>query len=167
MLEGVKSFGKRALPDPDRQSFLYNLFREKAGSSGYDQYEVSNFCRNGKVSRHNMNYWEGGSYIGAGLSASGYENEEDYTNYSDPDNYYKSIDNGKLPVEFRKKHDRLMRALANGLRLVKGISKDNYSSLRPLILELIEEGFLEETDKRYRVIPSRFVVLNEILSYLI
>jgi len=167
ILEGVKSFGERDNPDPDQQSFLYNYFREKAGSAGFDQYEVSNFCRGQKVSLHNMNYWEGGSYIGAGLSASGYENGEDYTNYSDTENYYKSIDNEKLPVGFRKKHDGLTRSLAIGLRLVKGINKNKFSFLRPRILKLIEEGFLEETEKYYRVVPSRLVVLNGILTYLI
>ncbi|MEN8223548.1 MAG: radical SAM family heme chaperone HemW [Acidobacteriota bacterium] len=167
ILEGVKNFGGRELPDPDQQSYLYNHFRKEAGSSGFDQYEVSNFCRGRKFSMHNMNYWEGGSYIGAGLSAAGFENGEDYMNYTAPENYYGSIKNGKIPVEIRTRHDILERSLAIGLRLVRGIKKEKLSHLKPRILELMDEGFLEETEKYYRVVPSRLVVLNEILSYLI
>ncbi len=167
ILEGVKSFGKREIPDPDQQSYLYDHFREKAGSSGFKQYEVSNFCRDNKISIHNMNYWEGGSYIGAGLSASGFELGEDYTNFSDLDPYFRSLEEGKIPVEIRTKHEILTRSLVVGLRLVRGISKDRFSPFKSRILELIEEGFLEETDKFYKVVPSRLVVLNEILSYLI
>lgn len=167
ILEGVKEYGGRQSPDSDHQSSLYNIFREEISGSGFDQYEVSNFCRKEGYSEHNMNYWEGGSYIGAGLSASGYEKGIDYTNYSDIDNYSRSIENMKLPIAERIENDPVKRSLVTGLRLIKGIEKEKFAIYEPGIRELIEEGFLEETESYYRVIPSRMVVLNEILTYLI
>ena len=167
ILEGVKEYGGRKSPDADHQSNLYNTFREKISGTEFDQYEVSNFCRAEAYSEHNMNYWEGGSYIGAGLSASGYESGIDYTNYSDMENYCRSIESMKIPIADRIENDPVKRSLVTGLRLTKGIEKEKFTIYESRIRELIEEGFLEETEKYYRVVPSRMVVLNEILTYLI
>lgn len=167
ILEGVKDFGEREVPDPDHQGYLYNYFREKAGAAGFEQYEVSNYCRSGKVSAHNMNYWEGGGYIGAGLSASGFEGGEDYTNHSDLKKYFRSIEGGILPVETRVKYEMLSRSLVTGLRLIKGIGIEKTAVPRQRIHELVKEGFLEEAENYIRVVPSKMVVLNEILSYLL
>jgi len=167
LLEGVKEYGERRAPDAEHQSVLYNVFRERAGAAGYDQYEISNFCRDGKYSEHNLNYWEGGSYIGTGSSASGYENGIDYTNFAELRKYYGSIAEMNIPVADTMENEFLTRALVTGLRLVKGIDKNKFKVFKPKILELIEEGFLEEADNFYRVAPSKMVVLNEILSYLL
>lgn len=167
LLEGVREYGGRKFPDADRQSYLYNIFREKAPEKGFEQYEISSFCHEGNYSKHNMNYWNGGGYIGAGLSASGYENGVDYKNYSTLKNYYKSIENMKFPVEEIEKNDQVKRSLVTGLRLTNGIEKWKVKPYTKKIRELIEEGFLEETEDYFSVAPSRMVVLNEILSYLI
>ncbi len=167
ILEGVKEFGGRRSPDEDHQSNLYNAFREKILNTEFEQYEVSNFCRAEAYSEHNMNYWKGGSYIGAGLSASGYENGIDYTNYSDMGKYSRSIENMKIPIADRIKNDPVKRALIIGLRLTNGIEKEKFAVYESGIRELIEEGFLEETKSHFRVVPSRMVVLNDILTYLI
>ena len=131
ILEGVKEYGGRQSPDSDHQSSLYNIFREEISGSGFDQYEVSNFCRKEGYSEHNMNYWEGGSYIGAGLSASGYEKGIDYTNYSDIDNYSRSIENMKLPIAERIENDPVKRSLVTGLRLIKGVEKEKFAIYEP------------------------------------
>ena len=60
------------LPDGDEVRELYDygyaLLREK----GFVRYEVSNFAKEGCFSRHNLNYWKRGEYIGLGLSASSF-----------------------------------------------------------------------------------------------
>lgn len=54
-------------------------------SAGFAHYEVSNFGRDGRVSRHNSGYWSGASYVGLGPAAHGYDgftrrwNEREYT----------------------------------------------------------------------------------------
>jgi len=50
----------------------HRVARELAGEAGLVQYEVSNFARPGRESRHNLGYWQGGHYLGAGCGAHGH-----------------------------------------------------------------------------------------------
>lgn len=56
-------------PDDDRQCDLYKYAVRRLGELGFSQYEISNFCRRDKYSRHNMKYWIGEDYIGIGAAA--------------------------------------------------------------------------------------------------
>lgn len=59
-------------PDNDQQADIYLAAVELLAARGYSQYEISNFCKNSKVSRHNLKYWDCGEYIGVGPSAHSY-----------------------------------------------------------------------------------------------
>jgi oxygen-independent coproporphyrinogen III oxidase len=47
----------------------FNLLLDEASRAGFEQYEISNFARNGMYSKHNMAYWSGTKYLGLGPSA--------------------------------------------------------------------------------------------------
>lgn len=57
------------LPTDDQTAEMYLMMCRKLENAGYSQYEISNFSRNGKRSRHNMKYWNCDEYIGIGPSA--------------------------------------------------------------------------------------------------
>ena len=57
------------LPDEDTVVALYHTAAEALESQGFLQYEISNFARDGRVSRHNLKYWDGVPYLGLGPSA--------------------------------------------------------------------------------------------------
>ena len=59
---------------------FYELILKTLRKNGYERYEVSNFARNKKNSRHNMVYWKNQEYYGCGLGASGFVNGIRYTN---------------------------------------------------------------------------------------
>ena len=71
----------------------------------FRQYEISNFSMPGHYSRHNINYWTGGDYLGTGPAASGYISGKRYTNYPDLYKYAESLKNGILPVENKEELD--------------------------------------------------------------
>ena len=48
---------------------MYLWAVERLSQAGYDQYEISNFAREGKRSRHNLKYWMGREYVGFGPGA--------------------------------------------------------------------------------------------------
>ncbi len=58
------------VPGDDAIARMYELAIEKLGEAGLEQYEISNFCRPGMESRHNLRYWERRPYLGLGLDAS-------------------------------------------------------------------------------------------------
>lgn len=61
-----------SLPDDDEQAEYYLVACERLEKYGYAQYEISNFCANGRVSRHNLKYWNCEEYLGLGPSAHSY-----------------------------------------------------------------------------------------------
>ena len=61
--------------DENRYASDFLLAHELATAAGYDHYEVSNFSRAGKKSRHNSAYWTGAAYAGIGPSAHSYDGE--------------------------------------------------------------------------------------------
>ena len=60
---------KLELPDEDSQAQLYLFAVDYLNKLGFEQYEISNFSKIGYESRHNINYWKCGEYIGIGPSA--------------------------------------------------------------------------------------------------
>ena len=57
------------LPDEDEEFEMYTLCRKMLEAHGYERYEISNFSKIGKESRHNLRYWELEDYIGFGVAA--------------------------------------------------------------------------------------------------
>jgi oxygen-independent coproporphyrinogen-3 oxidase len=58
------------VPSDDAIAQMYTQAIEKLNEAGLEQYEISNFCRTGKKSRHNLRYWQRRPYLGLGLDAS-------------------------------------------------------------------------------------------------
>lgn len=67
----VRKGSVQNLPAGDEADNLWIRGRDMLQDAGFAQYEVSNFCRQGYESRHNLVYWNLGDWIGAGPSASG------------------------------------------------------------------------------------------------
>lgn len=63
--------GLRGLPDDDLSADMYLLTQEMTSADGLDAYEISNHARPGAESRHNLNYWRGGDWVGIGPGAHG------------------------------------------------------------------------------------------------
>ena len=100
--------------------FIVSFLREH----GYERYEISNFARNGKYSRHNLTYWHNEEYYGCGLGASGYENGVRYENTKSLPEYLK----GNLFSSSEKITDKELEEyyLITNLRLEKGFPKKDY-----------------------------------------
>ena len=62
------------IPNDDEAGELYLYTSELLKSSGYERYEISNFAKNGKISKHNTKYWQGEDYLGLGPAAHSFIN---------------------------------------------------------------------------------------------
>jgi oxygen-independent coproporphyrinogen-3 oxidase len=64
--------GRLVPPDDTRAAELYEVTQDVLGQEGFDAYEVSNHARGAAAqSRHNLAYWRGEDYVGAGPGAHG------------------------------------------------------------------------------------------------
>ena len=70
MLAGGARYHAGQVPEDDAIAQMYSMAIERLGEAGLGQYEISNFCRPGFASRHNLRYWQRRPYLGLGLDAS-------------------------------------------------------------------------------------------------
>ena len=103
--------------------FIVSFLREH----GYERYEISNFARKQKYSRHNLTYWHNEEYYGCGLGASGYVGGVRYENTKSLPEYLKG--NYISSKENVSKKELEEYFLLTNLRLEKGFAKADYKNL--------------------------------------
>ena len=121
----------------------------------FEQYEISNFARENRYSKHNMNYWLNVPYVGIGPSAHGFNGTERYWNKPNNQVYMNSLEKDALPqeTELLSNHDKFNELLMIGLRTKWGVSKAALQKCLPfdtqwlkLKDEFIQSGEMLETE---------------------
>jgi oxygen-independent coproporphyrinogen-3 oxidase len=90
--------GELAAPDDDVLAHRYELVDARLSAAGMTWYEVSNWSRPGGECRHNLGYWDGGQWWGAGPGAHGYVGTTRWWNVKHPNAYAEMLACGTLPV---------------------------------------------------------------------
>ncbi len=116
--------GRLEQPSEELERQMYSYAKEYLAKKGYGQYEISNFAKAGRESRHNINNWKTYPYIGIGLGAHSYYKGHRYSNTYSMQEYIKS--SGGLGVIQREKEKLDYKAQVEeyiflGLRLTQGI----------------------------------------------
>lgn len=167
------------LKDDLLQAEYYIRIGEILEKSGFSQYEISNFARPGKESRHNCVYWQGGNYIGLGLGAHSHRDGERFWNTSDFQEYISGTNENRAPIAGKERLDssqRLVEALLFGLRMVQGVDvsklEKRFGCLLPdekadALDDFIENGFLIKEDGRIKTTPKGRLVLDELSTRLV
>lgn len=163
------------LPDDDLQADMYLLASEFLRSAGFKKYEISNFCRDGFESRHNLNYWDANTYYGFGCGAHGYENKIRYENENDLENYIQNPLK-KLSKTHLTQQNILEEMIFLGFRKAEGIdihvlkeqfNYDFYKSNRELIKLFLGSKHLLKTQRGYAFSDNGFLLSNEILCQFV
>ncbi len=141
--------GKMAPIDEDFTARQFDIVMEQMEANGYEQYEISNFCRDQQYSRHNTAYWQSKLYLGIGPGAHSYNSQMRSFNVSNNADYVRQIQSGTLPStsEMLTKQDNVNDYILTRLRTKWGIDTqfivDNYGiDLIPQAMEFIQDGFL-------------------------
>lgn len=119
------------LPDSDEVAALYDFGKKLLEEKGFQRYEVSNFAKKGYESKHNLNYWKRGEYIGVGVSASSFMQGKRFTNTFDLDEYMKCIISGFYPAvtcEEVEEKDAKFEFIMLALRTKYGVSMNEYKA---------------------------------------
>ena len=91
--------GQRLEVNEELERQMYEMLIDRLTAAGYEHYEISNFARPGRRSRHNSSYWHDVPYIGLGAAAHSYDLKSRSWNVADIRQYMAAIDSGVLPCE--------------------------------------------------------------------
>jgi oxygen-independent coproporphyrinogen-3 oxidase len=150
---------------------------EELEGAGLQRYEVSNFARPGRHSRHNALYWTGGEYLAAGVGATGLIGRRRYENERNSERYLQRVARGELPeasTEALSDEEAFHERLAMGLRLRTGIRlraacEAHGMEAAPRLAEaerLVSGGFAAWEDERLRLTPRGLELHGEVVAKL-
>lgn len=162
---------RASVADEDMQCEMYLQTCEQLESNGFEQYEISNFAKNGRYSRHNMKYWQGEEYIGFGPAAHSFWNGR---RFYVPKDLNKFI-SGSLQTEMvsEQNPDKLEEYIMLSLRLKQGIDlseikqfgDENISAqIFAKAKQLKYAGLCGVSENRVFLTPKGFLVSNSIIS---
>ena len=167
------------LPDDDAQADMYLAAVETLRGRGFKQYEISNFCRKGLQSRHNLKYWTGGEYLGFGPSASSDFAGKRFTLIRDLHAYILGIREGGEVMEDVQEiplRERAGEYLMLRLRTSLGISREEYERMFLLPFAPLEQVLrkhenyyhtAQDDDGRWFLTAKGFLTSNDIISDLL
>lgn len=147
------------LTDEDQiAQFQYLMDRLK--EAGYEHYEISNFAKEGFISRHNSAYWLGEEYLGVGPSAHSYNGKERSWNIRNNHQYVKKLKEGSEVNEFEvlTPEDMFHDYVLTRLRTKWGLAQEDLDrlgrelNLQQFQIELNKHQALGNIEKRNGVI---------------
>lgn len=155
--EGTSFYRRRGelhLPDDDTVSDMYERMCDILARYGYAKYEISNFAKNGRESRHNLKYWEYNDYIGFGAGAHSFVHRERRENTQDIGEYI-----ARVGIDVCRSAQRISESEAQseyimlGMRLARGV-------LRQELEVRFGPGVFEKFSERLKKFPSDFVDID-------
>jgi oxygen-independent coproporphyrinogen-3 oxidase len=166
------------LPDDDAQADMYLRAVEILRNKGFKQYEVSNFCRRNQESKHNLEYWTGGAYLGFGPDASSDFAGKRFSMIRDLRAYVDGILNGGQVIADLQEVPQRERAgeyIMMRLRTSLGIQAEEYEKRYLLPFAPLEQALekcrqrghaVKQDDGSWRLTPEGFLISNSIISDL-
>ena len=167
------------LPDDEAQADMYMAAVEILRSKGYRQYEISNFCKRGYESKHNMKYWTGGEYLGFGPDASSDFAGKRFSMVRDLRGYIAGVlEGGPVIAEMQEvpSRERAGEYLMLRLRTTYGIQEAEYEKRFLLPFGPLDQYMeacrqrghaLKMEGGRWRLTPEGFLLSNSIISDLL
>jgi oxygen-independent coproporphyrinogen-3 oxidase len=150
------------VPD-DVAAAHYHMMLEEMDKHGFVHYEVSNFCKPGRESKHNSAYWDGVSYLGLGPSAHSFNGSSRQWNVASNASYMKALLDGGTYFE-REELTRSMQInelLLTGLRTKKGVDTQKLEKLEWNIRSLFGDRMEEWKEEGKMIDEGSFVKLTE------
>lgn len=154
---------------------MYLMLIKEMERHGYRQYEISNFAKTGKESRHNKTYWLNDAYYGLGAGAHGYVNGQRHVNAGPLPIYLQMCKEGLPRVEqFTVSRQEAMEdQMILGLRLREGVDLNRFAErfgvtaeqeFGEIIESEIAKGNLERVDGHLRLTKQALPLGNEVFA---
>ena len=162
-VENGTAFSRRGVSEADGdEAFIqYKTLCDTLADGGFERYEISNFARGGRASRHNMKYWTGGEYLGFGPAAYSYFDGRRWGNARDISAYIRGEDI-RTDIEKITEEEKRREKIMLGLRLSGGIPAGMLDERK--VSAFKGAGYLTVSDGRVRLTTEGFFVSNLIIS---
>lgn len=137
--------GEVDAPDDDVLANRYELLDARLSAAGLQWYEVSNWSLPGGECRHNLGYWNGGQWWGAGPGAHSFVGDVRWWNVKHPNAYAEITGQARLPVsglEVLDRTDRHVEEVMLGIRLRSGLPLSLLTADERRRAERVEHGGL-------------------------
>ena len=176
--EGTPLFARQegaGLPDDEAQADFYLWTVEYLAAHGYAQYEISNFAKAGRESRHNLKYWLLQEYAGFGPGAHSGLGGVRYAYDRSLDAYITGVKT-RAPVFSERCRippmDRDVEWVMLGLRTSSGLDPREYESrfrrrfapFLSFLTQCREAGYAVEEKGRWHLTPRGFLLSNQIIG---
>jgi len=171
LIAGGTRYHAHSVPDEDATADFYVWACEKLNAAGVEQYEISNFARQGFESRHNLKYWTRQPYLGFGVDAHSMLDRVRFANPESLEDYLA----GKAGTETKVSREAAREeAFFLGLRLNKGVNLCEVvkefgmdEELNNTVAELCADGLLEQGTEFIRLTERGRLVSNEVFQRFI
>ena len=179
LIAGGTKYHAHFVPDDDLTAEFYETACQRLNAAGIEQYEISNFAREGFESRHNLKYWTRQPYLGFGVDAhsmlpsqTGESESLRLATTDDYDRYFVAADFKASAVS---REQALEESFFLGLRLNVGVDvarlRETFSSdldrYGNLAHELQDDGLLQGSDGRLQLTPRGRLLSNEVFERFI
>jgi putative oxygen-independent coproporphyrinogen III oxidase len=163
------------LPEHDACADMQLAAEQILGAAGFEHYETSAFARPGRRSRHNLNYWQFGDYLGIGAGAHGKISFSDritrHSRVKQPKEYL-ALDSSLVEQRPLSVRELPFEFMLNALRLVEGFEAALFAertglpllTLEPQLRHAEEKGLIERDWRRIRPSERGRLFLNELLE---
>ncbi|EDT79654.1 radical SAM family heme chaperone HemW [Clostridium perfringens] len=167
---------KLKLPTEEEERKMYHLAKKILEENGFNQYEISNYAKEGKECRHNLAYWNMDNWIGVGSAAASYINGKRIKNISSVEEYINSINEKGEAVEEiinNSKNDNMEEFMFMGLRKINGIDENEFKNrfsmnindvYGEILNKYIDEGLLIRESGRIFLSEKGIEISNVIMA---
>ena len=165
--EGTPFFIQGIVCNQDLMRSMLEQTHTVLAQAGYHHYEISNFAKPGKESKHNLNYWQNGEYIGIGSAAASYQRGKRRQNTPQLEKYIKCMESGETPTVFSETltgKAKTGETLLLGLRQLDGIdvTEEQMALFGPEIEKHIQNGLLTQEKKKLKLTIEGLFLANEV-----
>ncbi|AKZ66015.1 putative oxygen-independent coproporphyrinogen III oxidase [Candidatus Palibaumannia cicadellinicola] len=166
------------LPNEEILWDIYNQGHELLITSGYQQYEISNYAKPGYQCLHNINYWRFGDYLGIGCGAHSKLTQVDgtvlrivkkkhplvYMDGKYVEKYYQ-VSQIDLPFEYFMNRFRLLETIPR--QEFTKLTSLNESTIRFALDQALSYGYIYESDTTWTITEHGKLFLNSLLELFI
>ncbi len=141
----------------------YYLLLEESRKAGFEQYEISNFAKNKRISKHNYAYWEGKPYLGLGPSAHSYNLQTRRWNVANNNTYIQQIEIGvcHYETETLSETDHFNEYILLHLRTAEGIDIDKIRARFGDEKELYVRNYFQTLEPSHYIIDNNYYQLTD------